>query len=79
MKKFTKVLAVVLAIALCAGLFVACGEKATDGNGTIAVVAKGETHAFWQAVKAGAEEGAWKVRSSICFVSLVGHHRSLVL
>ena len=55
MKKFTKVLSVVLAIALCACMFVGCGEKATEGNGTIAVVAKGETHAFWQAVKAGAE------------------------
>ena len=34
-------------------------EDPTDapaaGNGTIAVIAKGETHAFWQAVKAGAE------------------------
>ena len=55
MKKFTKVLSVVLAIALCACMFVGCGEKAAEGNGTIAVVAKGETHAFWQAVKAGAE------------------------
>ncbi len=26
----------------------------TEGKGTIAVIAKGETHAFWQAVKAGA-------------------------
>ena len=31
------------------------GDNTTEGKGTIAVIAKGETHAFWQAVKAGAE------------------------
>ena len=55
MKKLTKIMAVVLAIALCSCLF-ACGGAKTDTKGTIAVVAKGETHAFWQAVKAGAEQ-----------------------
>ena len=55
MKKLTKIFAVVLAIALCSCLF-ACGGANTDTKGTIAVVAKGETHAFWQAVKAGAEQ-----------------------
>ena len=55
MKKLTKIMAVVLAIALCSCLF-ACGGKTSDTKGTIAVVAKGETHAFWQAVKAGAEQ-----------------------
>ncbi|MBR2336176.1 MAG: substrate-binding domain-containing protein [Clostridia bacterium] len=55
MKKLTKIFAVVLAIALCSCLF-ACGGAKTDTKGTIAVVAKGETHAFWQAVKAGAEQ-----------------------
>ena len=55
MKKLTKIFAVVLAIALCSCLF-ACGGANTDIKGTIAVVAKGETHAFWQAVKAGAEQ-----------------------
>ena len=29
-------------------------EPVAEGKGTIAVIAKGETHAFWQAVKAGA-------------------------
>ena len=67
MKKFTKVLSVVLAIALCACMFVACGEKATEGNGTIAVVAKGETHAFWQAVKAGAEDAGAKYGYKVTF------------
>ena len=31
------------------------GGNTTETKGTIAVIAKGETHAFWQAVKAGAE------------------------
>ena len=57
MKKLTKILAIILAVMLCSFTFVACNpaEKG-DGEtkGTIAVVAKGETHAFWQAVKAGA-------------------------
>ncbi len=51
MKKFTKILALVLALGRCASL-VACGQD--SGTKTIAVIAKGETHAFWQAVKAGA-------------------------
>ena len=51
MKKFTKILALVLALVLCASL-VACNQD--SGKKTIAVIAKGETHAFWQAVKAGA-------------------------
>ncbi len=52
MKKLTKILALVLALVLCASL-VACGQGGS-GTKTIAVIAKGETHAFWQAVKAGA-------------------------
>ena len=57
MKKFAKILAVVLALALCSVVFVGCNnETQGDTKGTIAVVAKGETHAFWQAVKAGAEQ-----------------------
>ena len=57
MKKFTRILAILLAVALCSVAFVACNNNSNDGTkGTIAVVAKGETHAFWQAVKAGAEQ-----------------------
>ena len=47
-----KLIALLLALVMVVGL-VACGNK-TDEK-TIAVIAKGETHAFWQAVKAGAE------------------------
>ena len=57
MKKFTRIMAIVLAVALCAVAFASCGNGGSgDTKGTIAVVAKGETHAFWQAVKAGAEQ-----------------------
>ena len=56
MKNFTRILAVLLAVVLCTVSFVACDNGKSDTKGTIAVVAKGETHAFWQAVKAGAEQ-----------------------
>ena len=58
-----KLIALALALIMMLGL-VACGgegntdeSKGAEGNKTektIAVIAKGETHAFWQAVKAGA-------------------------
>ena len=55
MKKFFKrVLCAVFAMALVGALvvgMVGCGEA----KQTIAVVAKGETHAFWQSVKNGAQ------------------------
>lgn len=54
MKKFTKILATILALVLCIGMLAACQPSAGTEKGTIAVIAKGETHAFWQAVKAGA-------------------------
>ena len=60
-----KIIAMLLVLIMVVGL-VACAQKpAEGGKGTIAVVAKGETHAFWQAVKAGAEaagaEAGYKV------------------
>ena len=48
-----KLIALLLALVMVVGL-VACGNGGSDEK-TIAVIAKGETHAFWQAVKAGAE------------------------
>ena len=50
-----KLIAIVLALVMVCGLMAACQPQAGEGKGTIAVIAKGETHAFWQAVKAGAE------------------------
>ena len=58
-----KLIAILLVLVMVAGL-VAC-TPAQEGEKTIAVIAKGETHAFWQAVKAGAvkagEEAGYKV------------------
>ena len=54
MKKIIAMLLIavmVLGLAACGG---AQGGSTSEGKGTIAVIAKGETHAFWQAVKAGA-------------------------
>ena len=48
-----KIIALLLALVMVIGL-AACGN-ANSGEKTIAVIAKGETHAFWLAVKAGAE------------------------
>ncbi len=64
-----KLIALLLALVLVLGL-AACtkpvenpdntkgteGENVETSKGTIAVIAKGETHAFWQAVKAGAQD-----------------------
>ena len=58
-----KLIAILLVLVMVAGL-VAC-TPAQEGEKTIAVIAKGETHAFWQAVQAGAvkagEEAGYKV------------------
>ena len=69
MKKFTKILAIVLALTLTLCMFAACGKKDNTGDskGTIAVIAKGETHAFWQAVKAGAEAAGAKYGYKVTF------------
>ena len=67
MKKFTKILAIVLALTLTLCMFAACNKKTDDSKGTIAVIAKGETHAFWQAVKAGAEAAGAKYGYKVTF------------
>ena len=48
-----KLIALLLVLVLAVSM-VACANTGSGSKGTIAVVAKGETHAFWQAVKAGA-------------------------
>lgn len=55
-----KLIALLLVLVMACGLVACDGESTTEpgtesGDKTIAVIAKGETHAFWQAVKAGAE------------------------
>ena len=47
-----KLIAIVLVLVMVLGL-AACQSK-DSGKKVIAVIAKGETHAFWLAVKAGA-------------------------
>ena len=51
-----KIIALALVLVMVLGM-VACTAPKTDKK-TIAVIAKGESHAFWQAVKAGAERAA---------------------
>lgn len=66
MKKFTKALALILSVLLVVCAFAGCGGKKDDAK-TIAVVAKGESHAFWQSVKAGAEKAAEEAGYKITF------------
>ena len=70
-----KTIALLLALIMVFAL-VACGNKgggllagggAEGGTKTIAVVAKGESHAFWQSVKAGAEAAGEKYGYEITF------------
>ena len=64
MKRFTKILALSLALILSLAALVSCGGTEEK---TIAVVAKGETHAFWQAVMAGAEAAGEKYGYKVTF------------
>ena len=66
MKKFTKALALILSALLVVCAFAGCGGKKDEAK-TIAVVAKGESHAFWQSVKAGAEKAAQEAGYKITF------------
>ena len=61
-----KIIALLLVLALSVGL-VACGNASSGENGTIAVIAKGETHAFWQAVKAGAVDAGKEAGYNVTF------------
>ncbi len=70
-----KLIALLLALVMVLGL-VACAPADNDGNeggsqdagkGTIAVIAKGETHAFWQAVKAGAVDAGKAAGYNVTF------------
>ena len=70
-----KLIALLLALVMVLGL-VACapaenggeqGGSQDAGKGTIAVIAKGETHAFWQAVKAGAVDAGKAAGYNVTF------------
>jgi len=63
-----KVLSVILAFTMLFTLAACGGGANTDaGDQTIAVVAKGESHAFWQSVKAGAEAAGAEYGYKITF------------
>ncbi len=61
-----KVLSLFLALTMFTVLLAGCGNAGGDKK-TIAVVAKGESHAFWQSVKAGAEAAGEKYGYNITF------------
>ena len=61
-----KLIALILVLVLAVSM-VACANTTTGSKGTIAVVAKGETHAFWQAVKAGAEAAGKEFGYNVTF------------
>lgn len=80
--KVKKLFAIILSVSLVAGVFYGCGGNDknldatnqnaentdnTNTNKTIAVIAKGESHAFWQSVKRGAEDAAKKYGYTITF------------
>ena len=69
MKKAKRVISLVLSILMVATLalsVVGCGGEAEKSK-TIAVIAKGETHAFWLSVKAGAEAAAKEAGYKVTF------------
>ena len=61
-----KLIATLLVLVMAVSL-VACAGTTGDSKGTIAVIAKGETHAFWQAVKAGAEAAGKEAGYNVTF------------
>ncbi len=67
MRSMKKVGSVLLAGVLAASMAVGFSGCSTDGGKTIEVIAKGETHAFWQSVKAGAVAAAEKYGYSVNF------------
>ena len=74
-----KLISAMLAMAMTFSL-VACGGNTEETTKTIAVIAKGESHAFWQAVKAGAEKaGKEKGYKNIVLTLPVGYQTSISL
>ncbi len=59
-----KVIALVLALVMSVSVLAGCGSSDSK---TVAVIAKGESHAFWQSVKAGAEAAGQKYGYTITF------------
>ncbi len=72
-----KIIALVLALVMVLSL-AACSTAKDDGKKTIAVIAKGESHAFWQAVKAGAQKAADEKGYELTFRGPEGEEPSFV-
>lgn len=64
-KKWLGILTLSLAAVLSFGVFVGCGP--TEKSKTISVVAKGRSHAFWMAVKSGADKAGAEKGYAISF------------
>lgn len=60
-----KLVALFLIAAMALTLFVACTPA--DDTKTVAVIAKGESHAFWQSVRKGAEDAGAKYGYKVTF------------
>lgn len=65
MKKLVSAVLALIIVATCAVSLASCSPD--NSKGTIAVCAKGESHAFWQAVKAGAMAAGEKYGYKITF------------
>lgn len=65
-----RLLAILMVMSMVLTMFAGCAAEETSpgkASKVIGVVAKGESHAFWQAVKAGAEDAATKYGYTITF------------
>lgn len=67
-KNYLKIGALIMVLAMAVLSMAGCGQGGGESSGkTIAVVAKGESHAFWQSVKKGAEDAAEKYGYAVTF------------
>ena len=64
MKKALSLILALIMLVSAVAVFTGCND---NGEKTIAVIAKGESHAFWQSVKAGAEAAGEKYGYKITF------------
>ena len=62
-----KIIAMLLVLVMAVSLVACASTENTATKGTIAVIAKGETHAFWQAVKAGAVDAGKAAGYNVTF------------
>ncbi len=62
-----KLLAILMATLFVVTALAGCAGETTNDGKTIAVIAKGESHAFWQSVKAGAEAAGAEYGYNITF------------